>query len=151
MDQIDTLGEVECLASLRTVPLFADLDVTDLAHLAVVTSQRRYAPGELIFSQGEGGNEMLVVVEGSATVSLVVEGERKVVATLAAGDFVGELSLLTHDPRSADVHAGPDGLHGLVISAATFEAVVRERPRVGLTMLGALAERLARTPLTRHG
>lgn len=93
---------------------------------------------------------MLIVVEGSALVTRVTGDERRAVATLTAGDFVGELSLLTREPRSADVRAGDDGLHGLVVSTVTLEAVVRERPGVGLAMLAALAERLAQTPLPRH-
>ena len=150
MEPVETLGEVECLASLRVLPLFADLDMTDLEHVSGVTSQHRYEPGEMVFSQGEGGDEMLIVVEGSAVVSRLTGGERRPVATLTPGDFVGELSLLTRDPRSADVHAGDEGLHGLVISAETLEAVVRERPRVGFAMLAALADRLATTPLPRR-
>ena len=150
MEPVETLGEVECLASLRVLPLFADLDMADLVHVSRVTSQRRYEPGELVYSQGEGGDEMLIVVEGSALVTRVTGDERRAVATLTAGDFVGELSLLTREPRSADVHAGDDGLHGLVVSTVTLEAVVRERPGVGLAMLAALAERLAQNPLPRH-
>lgn len=147
MEPVKTLDQVECLASLRMLPLFATLDMVDLAHIAQVTSQRTYEPGELVFAQGDGGDEMLIVVEGSALVSWVAGGDRRTVATLSPGDFVGELSLLTRHPRSADVHAGSDGMHGLVIAADTFEAVLRERPHVGMTMLVALAERLAQTPL----
>jgi CRP-like cAMP-binding protein len=55
---------------------------------------------------------------------------------------VGELALLTGEPRSADVHAGEEGLRGLALSMTDLMSVLEERPTVAIGMLGTLASRL---------
>ena len=63
--------------------------------------ESRYAPGEVVFRQGDGGDEMFVVAEGRIGLSIAVEGHQQAIAELGAGEFFGELSLLSGAPRTA--------------------------------------------------
>jgi len=143
MDVLDPFDEMERLELLGGVPLFAGLEVEDLAHIADVTSIRSHGPGDLVYVQGDPGGEMLVVVEGTGeVVHRGVSGSRRL-AMLAPGSVVGELAVLRASVRAADVVAGPKGLVGLVIDAGTLDHILQERPGIALAMLSALADKLA--------
>lgn len=143
METVDTMSRLDRVTALRRLPLFAELDTRDLSDIARVTTVRSYPPGEQVYVQGETGDEMLVVTDGSARVSWRLEDETVDVATLEPGAVVGELALLTDRPRAADVLAGDEGMVGLVIDASTFQSILCERPEVALRLLSVLADRLA--------
>ena len=72
---------------------------------AVPETEARYAPGEVIFRQGDSGSEMFVVAEGRVGLSIAVEGHQREIAELGPGEFFGELSLLSGAPRTATATA----------------------------------------------
>ncbi|MEX2272104.1 MAG: mechanosensitive ion channel family protein [Vicinamibacterales bacterium] len=88
---------------LASVDLFRTLTEEQRAGLAEATVMRTYGDGEAIVRQGEPGESMYVVCSGR--MSVVVEPERSEVATLGRGEYFGEMSLLTGEPRSATVVA----------------------------------------------
>jgi CRP-like cAMP-binding protein len=122
--------------------MFAGIDPEDLERIAVLFTERRYDAGELIFAWGSEGDEMLIIVEGEVTVSRPQEGSGIPVRTVRSGDYVGELSLLRGQPRTADVTAGPEGVRGLILRGAQLHAILEERPEAAMAMLATLAERL---------
>lgn len=150
MEPIDTLDPMDRLVALRGVALFAELTTDELGSIAGVTSLRRFEPGELVFAQGDPGDEMLVIVEGGAEVARRDRGSRRPIATVGPGAVVGELAVLRRRSRAADVVAGDEGLMGIVIEATTFERIVQERPRIALSLLATMANRLAETSLMDH-
>jgi CRP-like cAMP-binding protein len=65
------------------------------------------APGQTLFKQNDTGSDCYIVSRGQVDVLVVPEGggaERKV-ATLGPGDFLGEMSVLTGQPRTATIRA----------------------------------------------
>ena len=141
-DQLDTLDEMGRILVLQRVPMFSELDPEDLVLVARFTKEVRFDVGEEIYREGEPGTELLVIVEGSAVVSRTRDSSRHVIETYHDGEHVGELSLLTGGRRSADVEAGAEGLHGLVVGKPELIAILEERPAVAVGMLGTLASRL---------
>lgn len=141
-EHMDTLNQMDRVLVLQRVPMFSEIDPEDLYLIAEATAEVRFDPSERIYSDGETGDEMLVIVEGEAIVSKARNGSRDVIETYRTGDHVGELSLLQGGLRSADVDAGDDGLHGLVLSKGDILSILEERPAVALGMLGTLAKRL---------
>lgn len=127
---------------LQGVRMFSELDPEDLNLIARATQEEIYEPEAPIFVQGEIGDEMLVIVEGSAIVTVTHGSETRLVQTFGPGDHVGELSLLAGGPRSAHVHAGDQGVRALALSASDLLTVLEERPGVAMGMLGTLARRL---------
>ena len=86
---------------LRSVPLFADLDVDELRAVAARCSERRYEKGDRMWSAGAEGDDFLVIASGELTVW--GKGESDVLARLGRGSCVGEIALLLDEPRSATV------------------------------------------------
>jgi small-conductance mechanosensitive channel/CRP-like cAMP-binding protein len=93
---------------LAGVDLFAGLDNETLAEMATATRARTYGNDEAIVRQGDPGESMFIVGSGRAVV--VLEPDRREVATIEAGGYFGEMSLLTGDPRTATVLARGDTL-----------------------------------------
>ncbi|MFP3882563.1 MAG: cyclic nucleotide-binding domain-containing protein [Actinomycetota bacterium] len=136
---LDTLDRV---LVLQRVHMFSELDPEDLDLIAQATTEEVYEPGAPIFTEGEAGEEMLVIVEGSAVVTVPEGSTTRLIREYGPGDHVGELSLLAGQPRSANVHAGEEGLRGLTLTATDLSTVLEERPTVAVGMLGTLAKRL---------
>jgi hypothetical protein len=87
--------------TLRRVPLLADVPKRRLRALAKATVTRDFVTGDPIVTAGSTGSDLFVIVDGRAR----VHRQGRTVATLAAGDFFGEISLLDPGPRTADVIA----------------------------------------------
>lgn len=149
MEAIDFLDRMECLEVLGGVPLFGGLALEDLESIAGVTSLRSHDHGETVFTQGDPGSEMLVVVEGSVEIIHRGKADERM-AVLGPGAVVGELAILQKSTRTADVVAGPEGVTGLVIDAAMLDHILQERPQIALAMLAALAEKLAASAAQPH-
>lgn len=90
---------------LNRVSIFGPLSDEEIERLANVSTSRVYAPGEAIVSQGQEGNSMYVIIRGTAKVQIPEKSYQKTIGTLKENDFFGEMSLLTGEPRSANVIA----------------------------------------------
>ena len=125
-------------ALLRNVRLFSDLDERDLESLSDEFSERRFASGDKIALEGEGGLMFFVFEEGE----LSVEQHGEPVATLGPGSAFGEIALIDRRPRTATVTAVSEvKAYGLPVFV--FRPFVEARPQVAWKMLEALADRLA--------
>jgi CRP-like cAMP-binding protein len=87
--------------------------------------------------QGARGRELIVLVDGEAT----VERDSATIAVRHGGDFLGELALVTGRPRTATVTATTD-LQTLVIDGRSFDRLLRDVPTLAAKVLRAVAERL---------
>jgi len=108
-------------AALKATALFATLTDDDVAQLAGAARALLFAAGETVVKEGDTGSSMFVVQQGDAEVRLA--GSEAAVAQLRAGDYFGEMSLLTGQPRSATVVAVSDCLL-IEIAVAEFRRVV---------------------------
>jgi CRP-like cAMP-binding protein len=124
-------------ALLAAAPLLAGVDPDGLASVAARTVEVSFPAGGVIARQGDVGSGLFIIASGS--VRVVRDGET--IATLGAGEFFGELSVLDGQPRSAQVVAAEPTVC-LALSTWEFEAVVRERPDVALAIMRGLAARL---------
>ena len=103
-DQATKLRQRENI--LAGVDLFGRLTDEQRRELAAATSATVFGNGETIVRQGAGGQSMFVVCAGR--VEVVLEPDRRRLATIDAGGYFGEMSLLTGDPRTATVVAVGD-------------------------------------------
>jgi hypothetical protein len=144
---LPTLALVERVMFLRKVPLFEDLAPGDLKHVATLASERLYPSGAVRVRQGGPGEELYIVVSGS--VRVVTDG--RLVAVRGPGDSVGEMAILTGEPRSATLSADGE-VRALAIDRRQFEAILRDRPEIGLAVIRTLAQRLReRADLEAYG
>lgn len=142
MDDI-SIQRVERVIALQRVPMLSGLDPEDLDLIAAAVSETHFGPNEPIYRAGDEGHEMLVIIDGEAVVTARHGSETREIARYGSGQVTGELALLRRSTRTADVHAGPTGLSGLVISDRDLKSVLEERPNVAVAMLATLAGRLA--------
>jgi CRP-like cAMP-binding protein len=123
--------------ALKRAPLFAGLSRKELIQLARLADDAEVPEGRVLCREGDRGREFFVLVEGS--VDVATKGRR--VATLGAGDFVGEISLLEPTPRTATVTAKTP-LRIFVLTPKDFRQVLDENPSVERKVLRALARRV---------
>jgi CRP-like cAMP-binding protein len=109
---------------LHLTPFFgAVLDRSELDLLAENLRVASFPRGTVLMRQGDAGSSMFVVVDGKARVTVHSPGGETAVATLAAGDIFGEMSLMTGARRSATVAAARK-LTVLEITRPAFEALL---------------------------
>jgi CRP-like cAMP-binding protein len=124
------------------VPLFGDLAPEDLQRIAATATEHFYPAGEALVREGELGDALVVIVEGSVRVVRDENGETRLLRTYTAGDHIGELAVLRERPRAATVIAEAGGVRGLMIGGEALRAILAERPEAAMAMLATLAERI---------
>ena len=122
---------------IRRVPLFAECSNRELGEIASLADELSLPAGRKLADEGAVGHEFVVLVEGGAEVK---HGGR-VINRLGAGDFLGEIALVTGRKRTATVTTTePSRL--LVLTAPAFRKALRDLPGLQLKVLDALAARL---------
>jgi CRP-like cAMP-binding protein len=123
--------------ALARVPLFAGLDRHDLDAVERISREEQVEAGEVLIHEGEPGRHFFVLLDGEAEVTR--DGE--IVNRLAAGDFFGEISLLSDRAATASVATcGPARV--AVIAPADFRRLLEELPLMQMKIVRTLADRL---------
>jgi CRP-like cAMP-binding protein len=102
---------------------------------------REYAPGDVLFREGESGDVMFVIQTGAVRISKNIGGEDKVLAVLGPGEFLGEMAILNGKPRTATATV-VETARCLVIEAKTLESMVARNAEIALRLIKKLAKRL---------
>lgn len=127
---------LELSRMLTTVPLFSSLSGPDLAKLARQLRPGLALPGEKVIERGRIGTRMFFIAAGSVKVMLP-----NATVELGAGDYFGEMALVTHNRRNADVIA--DGFcHLLVLDRRDFRRLMRTNAALQAHIIETTAERL---------
>jgi CRP-like cAMP-binding protein len=127
------MTEPEKLEVLRRSPLFEMLSEAELRVLAELSRTRRFAPGELVFREGDAGDALFVLALGEVdVVAAAGSAGAPPLATLAPPEAFGEMSLIDREVRSATVRARTDCV-ALQLGAENFTAF-RKRSRDGFTL-----------------
>jgi CRP-like cAMP-binding protein len=138
----------ERIEYLGAVDLFAPLSREERAELATLSRERLYGAGQTVVREGQAGDSMFVVGRGSVRVAV---GETATeVATIPAGGYFGEMSLLTGEPRTATVSAITDCLL-LEIGAEDFRRIALAHPPVVQEVTSVVAERRSGLARSREG
>ncbi len=133
------LGRNAKMDLLKRVPLFSGCSKKELGSLALAADEIDLRDGHVLTREGRLGREFFVLIEGTARVT---RNGRKL-ADLGAGDWFGEIALLTDSPRTATVTA-TSPVHVLVITSRSFRQVVQTMPSIAVKVLASVGERLAR-------
>jgi small-conductance mechanosensitive channel/CRP-like cAMP-binding protein len=128
------------LTALHTVDLFRALPEATARSLANEMNAMPFGAGEVITQEGAHEDDLYILVSGTAVVRIGQDVAAREVARLHAGDFFGEMSLMTGETRTATVIAAQD-LECYRISKRTFERVLRESPEIADQIAGILAAR----------
>jgi CRP-like cAMP-binding protein len=123
---------------ISRVPLFEECSQAELARIAAIATQIEIPKGEVLLRQGERGDDFFVLVKGSADVR---KGKTHV-RSLKAGDFAGEIALLSDTPRTATVTA-TSPVTALRATRKGFSELLTTSPAIQRKVLVALANRVA--------
>ncbi|MEK3912607.1 peptidase domain-containing ABC transporter [Paenibacillus sp. FSL H7-0331] len=119
---------------LKRTALFAPLHHQELRSLLDIMVMKEYAPGQTIVSEGEMGDAFYILRTGTASVLKESEGNRKL-NIVKAGEFFGELALLTGDPRKASVIAD-EAVSVFSLAKNDFDKLILKYPKVRETIIG---------------
>jgi len=135
----------EAVDSLRAIPLFSRVTDADLEDIASHLIERRFPKNTTVVEEGLPGDYMYVIRQGRVKVAKASEdGREKIMQFMEAGDFFGEMALLSNDPRSASVKTlEPSVL--LALSRRDFIEQLRQSPDLALAVIGELTDRLRET------
>jgi CRP-like cAMP-binding protein len=123
---------------IKRVPLFAGCSKHELEEIAHIADEIDLNEGKEMTREGSRGREFFVLLEGDADVTKDGQSINK----LGAGDFFGEIALVSDTPRTATVTA-TSPVRALVITDRSFRRLLDESPEIQRKVLVALAERLA--------
>jgi CRP-like cAMP-binding protein len=124
------------VAILRSVPLFADLDERSLQAVAILAHDVAFKAGDVLMDQGEPGETFYVIVEGTVRIE---QGDR-VIRSLTAGGFLGEIALVERGSRTATATCVTD-VKLLEVRAHEFERLLETLPAVHDRIRGAILRR----------
>jgi len=145
---LTTLSLMDRILFLKRVPLFANLSPVDLKQVAAIAEEELFSDGEEIAHEGDIGDVMFIIVSGEVRVLMMVGGNEKEIAHRKAGDAVGEMSIISREPRNATLVALGD-VRTLCIDQKSFEGLIRERPDVSLAVIQVLSQRLKEASLKK--
>ena len=122
---------------LNRVPLFGGVSKRGMKEIAKIADEIDLPAGKELIREGDPGRQFFVLLDGEAE----VRRKGRKVNTLGAGDFFGEISLVTERPTTAAVTL-TEPSSALVISRPAFRRLMLAEPGIQLQVLEALAERI---------
>ena len=123
---------------ISRVPLFARCSKKELRMIANLADQIEWPEGKTLIKQGRLGSEFFILIEGTASVSR--DGSK--LGDLAAGEWVGEIALISDVPRTATVVA-TSPIRALVMTRGAFSQLMSDSPSISAKVLAGLGERVA--------
>ena len=132
----------DMVAAMRPVPILQPLNDEELLALAKRVKSKYFGRGEVLVRQGEEGDSFFIIRSGRVAVSVEdARGEQTVVAHLESGDFFGEGSLLTGEPRTATITTTED-TKAILIDKTGFSDILKQNPSIAESLSVILADRL---------
>ncbi len=123
---------------LKGLSLFDQCSKSDLQEIAKLTDEIDFKQGRVLMTEGERGREFYVLLEGTAD----VRRKGRKLATLGPGAMIGEMALVSEQPRNATVTLGSDA-HLLVLTENRFKRLLAQHPSIQAKVMRSLADRLA--------
>jgi CRP/FNR family transcriptional regulator, cyclic AMP receptor protein len=120
---------------LKRVPIFQGLDKRELERIAASMKPRTFRAGDTVTTEGQGGVGFFVIEDGQAKVTVGGENRR----TLGAGDYFGEVALLTDSPRTATIRAETD-LRCYGMTSWDFKPLVETHGSIAWKLLQSMAK-----------
>ena len=133
------------LDRLQGAPLFSGCDKKALGRLASAIDIVEVEAGRTLIKQGSIHHEAFVIESGEAEVLV----DNEVVATIPAGEMIGEIGLLTRGQASATVKARTQ-MSLLIIPHQRFDSIAHDTPGIGMALATELAKRLQATDARLH-
>lgn len=132
------------VATLRRIPLFANVDPAKLKLLAFTSQRIAFDANQDLFKQGDDGEDAFVIIEGEAEVIVNGDSGEIVVTLLQKNALVGEIGILCDTPRTATIRAKTQVVALRIVKDQLLN-MIREFPDLSIEMMRVLATRLTVT------
>jgi HEAT repeat protein/type III secretory pathway component EscS len=141
---------MERLLMLQSVPLFSSMALEQLEAIHSCLTEQHYTKGEVIFNEGDIGDEMYIVADGVIEILLNLNSpEPLLLATVERGSYFGEMAVLDQDPRSAAARVSEDA-RLFVLKGEQLKELIYVMPEIAFTIFRVLSERLRRSDKRLH-
>lgn len=130
---------------LKNVPLFSDLTHQELGMLADSGSRRKFPAKNIVFHEGDQGDNLLIILSGKVKVLLYGKGGQEFILTiLGPGNFFGEMAIFEAAPRSATVMT-VEPCELLLLGQKNLSGLLKKHPMIAVKILKNLSQRLRKT------
>ena len=108
---------------------------------AVTGTNRNYSQGQMVFCEGEPGEDLFILQRGKVKISKMINGNEVILNIMKPGDIFGEMALLDNKPRSASAVA-MENVDILSINKQNFESMTVNQPQLMSRIITLLSERV---------
>ena len=130
--------ELDRIQFLKTVPFFNELSHRQLKTVSDIMFERNFEPDELIFTEGQPGAVLFLILAGKVAVEMCRENRATILAILEKGAFLGEMALLNDAPRSANARS-LERTHTLALYRNDLSRLIHRDPQTACQIYRALA------------
>lgn len=128
--------------NLKAIPLFSDMDEHEIAGIRAAMEPQYFVAGQTIIHEGEEGDLFHVIISGNVEyLTSDADGRELIIDEAGPGDFFGELSMITGEPRAIRVRA-KDAVHTLGLHRKDFHEFLLKHPHAGIDVMTVLGRRL---------
>ncbi|NLJ66809.1 MAG: Crp/Fnr family transcriptional regulator [Clostridiales bacterium] len=129
---------------IELVPIFSNLNYDEMMEIARITRDRTYEKGSMIYMAGDKDESLYVIHEGKVKISRLSDsGKEQVLRVLGPGEFMGELTLFSHNPLTDNAEALEKTVV-CVINGAELKNLMSKYPAIAFKVLEELSRRLTR-------
>ena len=127
------------LSKISKLSLFSGLDKNEFNIIAGVLKILNVKKGEVIFKEGDTGQDMYIHFSGKLSAYVTQsDGVQRRLFDVTTGEFFGEMSIISHEPRSATISAAEDST-AIKFHGTDFFRIIEERPMIGFKILRAIS------------
>jgi CRP-like cAMP-binding protein len=133
--------------ALKQVPIFSLLSSATIDEIITVLKPRDLAAGEILFNQGDPGDELILVESGKIAIYVPLPGlpgEGQPIRIFQPGELLGEMALIDRKPRSASARA-EQASRIMSLGGAEFLNLLATNPDMTLSVMGGLSDRIRYT------
>ena len=128
--------------ALRRIKMLADVDERLLGSLLSYLEVVRVPPFGVVVNKGDHGDALFMVLEGEVRARVMIDGKETTLTTMGVGECFGELAIVDHGPRSADVIANQPAIL-IKVSEAALKKMFTEAPALAAPFMFALTRVIA--------
>lgn len=135
------------LVALRDVAMFKQLSDQALAEVAAALKPRQLAAGQVLFNQGDPGDELVIVDEGKIAIFMPVQGAPdggQAIRIFEPGELLGEMALIDRKPRSASARAEVPS-RVLTLNGDDFREILSQSTEMAFSVMAGLNDRIRYT------
>lgn len=135
------LTTIEKMLFLNRVDLFKDIPLDNLMGIAGLAKEQSYTKHTTLFHEGDEGESLYLIVKGSVGIIKNSNEKKKLIAVVEENQCVGEMAILTDDPRSTTVKI-LENSDFLVIDKKDFKTLIKQNPIIAFSIFKVLIIKL---------